>query len=77
MSTGNFESWAGTISEIGPIYPLVGSEGLLAIAGVVFWLWWHIRQVKIEEKEFEEDMKRYADKETLLKMVSKEDPEHP
>lgn len=77
MSTGNFESWAGTISEIGPIYPFVGSEGLLAIAGVVFWLWWHIRQVKIEEKEFEEDMKRYADKETLLKMVSKEDPEHP
>jgi len=77
MSTGNFESWAGTISEIGPIYPFVGSEGMLAIAGVVFWLWWHIRQVKIEEKEFEEDMKRYADKETLLKMVSKEDPEHP
>ena len=28
------ESWGGTITDIGPIYPMVGAEGLLVVIGV-------------------------------------------
>ena len=77
MSTGNFENWAGEISEIGAIYPFVGAEWLFAIAGVVFWIWWHFKQTKIENQQFDDDVEKYGNKETLSKIVSKEDPENP
>lgn len=77
MSTGNFENWAGNISEIGAVYPFVGSETFLAIAGVVFWLWWHVKQTKMENDDIEKVMKKYGDKESLMKIVSQEDPEYP
>jgi hypothetical protein len=77
MSTGNFENWAGNISEIGAVYPFVGSETFLAIAGVIFWLWWHVKQTKMENEDIEKVMKKYGDKESLMKIVSQEDPEDP
>ena len=42
------ESWGGTITDIGPIYPMVGTEGLLVIIGVVAWIVWHVIQAKRE-----------------------------
>ena len=77
MSTGNFENWAGNISEIGAVYPFVGSETFLAIAGVIFWLWWHVKQNKMEKEDIEKVMKKYGNKESLMKIVSQEDPENP
>ena len=77
MSTGNFENWAGNISEIGAVYPFVGSETFLAIAGVIFWLWWHIKQHKMENEDIAESLKKFGNKESLLEIVGKEDPEDP
>ncbi len=77
MSTGNFENWAGNISEIGAVYPFVGSETFLAIAGVIFWLWWHVKQNKMEKEDIEKVMKKYGNKESLMKIVSQEDPKNP
>jgi hypothetical protein len=77
MSTGAFENWAGNIAEIGPIYPFVGTETMMAIAGVVFWLWWHYKQSKIEEAQMKEEMQKYGDKESLAKIVSQEDASNP
>ena len=77
MSTGNFENWAGNISEIGAVYPFVGSETFLAIAGVIFWLWWHVKQAKIESEDHKTDIEKWGDKETILKSIDKEDPEFP
>ncbi len=57
MTTG-IESWAGTISEIGPIYPFVGSEVLLFIIGVVTWIGWHIWQSINETRTYEEEKRR-------------------
>ncbi len=57
MTTG-IESWAGTISEIGPIYPFVGSEVLLFIIGVVTWIGWHIWQSINETRTYEEEKQR-------------------
>jgi len=76
MSTGSFENWAGTITDIGPIYPFVGSEVFLVILGVVFWIWWHIVQTKRENKTYEEEVKRF-DADALTKIVDGEKPEDP
>ncbi len=77
MSTGNFENWAGTITDIGPMYPFVGTEMLWFIAGLVFWIWWHIVQTKRENKIYAEEVKRYGDPESLKKIIDGETPENP
>lgn len=58
MTTGDFQDWAGTIADIGPIYPFVGTELLLVIAGVVFWVAWHIVQLKSEAARLREEDER-------------------
>lgn len=56
MSTTQVETWTGAdLSQIGPLYPMVGTEMMLFIIGLVFWLLFHIMQGRIEKKEFEED----------------------
>ncbi len=77
MSTGSFENWAGTITDIGPMYPFVGTEMLWFILGLVFWIWWHIVQTKRENKTYAEEVKRYGDPESLKKIIDGETPENP
>ena len=56
MSTTSVQTWAGAdLSQIGPIYPMVGTEMILFAAGLIFWLLFHILQARIEKKEFERD----------------------
>ena len=56
MSTTPVETWAGAdLSQIGPIYPMVGSEFLLFIIGLIFWIAFHVMQAKIEKREMEAD----------------------
>ena len=55
MKTGSFMDWAGNIADIGPIYPFVGWEPILVIAGLVFWVAWHIVQLRQENKQLQEE----------------------
>ncbi|HEX9791747.1 MAG TPA: hypothetical protein VGA60_13890 [Kiloniellales bacterium] len=57
MSMTNVESWSVDLSTIGPIYPMVGTEGLLVLLGVVFWIGWHIWQIRFESRLYDEDVK--------------------
>ncbi len=75
MSTGSFEDWTGNILDIGPIYPFVGSEFLLWLIGMGMWILWHVWQTRIENRTYEEEIRRYGDKESLKKIVSAEKPE--
>lgn len=77
MSTGNFENWAGTITDIGPMYPFVGTEMIWFLAGLAFWIWWHVVQTKRESRQYEEEIKRYGSPESLRKIIDKESPENP
>ena len=55
MSTGLVDNWLN-IDKFGPIYPFVGTEGLLVILGFVFWIGWHVWQLKKESAEFQQDI---------------------
>ena len=71
------ESWGGTITDIGPMYPMVGMEGVLVIIGVAAWIVWHVIQAKRESREYEEQIGKYGSPESLKRLIAEEDPKHP
>ncbi len=77
MATGNVESWGGNISEIGPLYPFVGLEGAMVVVGVALWILWHVKQVRTENSNYEDEINRFGDDETLRKILDAEDPYAP
>ena len=56
MSTNGLESWAVDLKNIGAIYPFQGSEVLMVLLGLAFWIGWHIIQMRQENAEIEADM---------------------
>ena len=76
-STGQFKDFAGNISDIGPLYPFVGGEVLFFLIGLALWIVWHIVQINRENKTYDDEVKRFGDKNTLKKIISREDPWHP
>ena len=56
MSTNGMESWAVDLKDVGAIYPFQGTEVLLVVIGVLFWIGWHIYQMLQENAEIAEDM---------------------
>ncbi|MCV3205076.1 hypothetical protein OHD62_09105 [Mesorhizobium sp. YC-39] len=56
MSTNGMESWAVDLKDVGAIYPFQGSEVLMVIVGLVFWIGWHVIQTRNETAEIEADM---------------------
>ena len=71
------ESWGGTITEIGPMYPMVGTEGLLVIIGLVLWIVWHVIQANRENREYEDQIHKYGGRESLKRFIAEEDPKNP
>ena len=65
-------SWSGNIADIGPIYPMVGTEFMLVIIGVIFWLGFHIMQARIEKGELEADEAAARSPERLKRVFDEE-----
>ena len=56
MSTTVVETWTGAdLSQLGPIYPVVGTEFVLFLIGIAFWLGFHLLQAGIEKREMQAD----------------------
>lgn len=73
MSTTPIETWAGAdLSQIGPIYPMVGTEFILVVIGVLFWLAFHVLQAGIERKELEADEAAAKSPERLKRVFDEE-----
>jgi uncharacterized membrane protein len=73
MSTTTVETWAGAdLSAIGPIYPMVGTEMVLLILGLIFWLGFHWLQAGIEKKELEADEQAARSPERLQRVFKEE-----
>lgn len=56
MTLEEVGSWNGTISDLGPLYPMVGSETILVVIGLVFWVVWHIWQFRMENANYRDDL---------------------
>jgi hypothetical protein len=56
MSTNGLESWAVDLKDVGAIYPFQGSEVLMVVIGIAFWIIWHVIQMRQEKAEIEADM---------------------
>lgn len=67
------ESWGGTIADIGPLYPFVGSELFMVVAAAVLWLAWHLFQLKVEVDEYEEEAARLRGSDALERAAERED----
>ncbi|HEX9769674.1 MAG TPA: hypothetical protein VGA50_10915 [Kiloniellales bacterium] len=72
MSSTMVDSWAVDLANIGPIYPWVGTEGIMFIVAVVLWILWHVWQIRFESGTYQEEKEKYATPENLKKMVSDE-----
>jgi len=51
MSTIGYESWAVDLKDVGAIYPFQGYEVPMVLAGLAFWIIWHIWQIRFESAE--------------------------
>jgi hypothetical protein len=72
MSTGNFANWDGTIQDLGPLYPFVGSEVVMVIILIVLWVAWHVAQMKGENAELEHRVQRFRRAGELQKALDSE-----
>jgi hypothetical protein len=73
MSTTIVESWSGAdLTQLGPIYPFVGTEVALVLLGLAFWLGFHILQAGIEKREMEEDDRAARQPERLRRILDQE-----
>ncbi len=67
------ETWAGAdMTQLGPIYPMVGSEVILFIIGLLFWLGFHFRQAGIENQEIRDAEDAAKDPERLRQIIATE-----
>jgi hypothetical protein len=73
MSTG-IESWDGNMLDLGPLYPFVGSEGIMVIIAVIFWIGWHVLQIRMENRTHDETAARLRQAGNLQKAVEAEQP---
>jgi hypothetical protein len=47
------------LNQINAIYPFQGYEWAMVVAAVVFWVWWHIRTIRDENREMREAAEHY------------------
>jgi hypothetical protein len=70
MSTIGYDSWAEDLAEVGAVYPFQGSEGLMVVLGVVFWIAWHRIQF-VREGAHLDKAKRMGDTEKIHNLLEK------
>ena len=71
MSTNGLESWAVDLKDIGAIYPFQGSETVLVIVGVVFWIGWHVWQIRHENEELERERHHAKDADRVRAFIDR------
>ena len=70
--TGNFTDWNGNMTDLGPLYPFVGWEWLMVIILVVLWIWWHISQIREENRQLDAEAEMLRQGENLQKALQEE-----
>lgn len=71
MATGMVDNWIN-VDTLGPIYPFVGTEFLLVLLGLAFWIIWHIWQMNTESAEFKDDIEKINQQGGVAKVLDSE-----
>ena len=71
MTTG-IENWLGSMADLGPLYPFVGSEFVLWIIGVALWLVWQISCTRAENRQYQEEIDKHGGKKSLADAIDRE-----
>lgn len=71
MSTNGLTTWAVDLKDVGAIYPFQGTEVVLVLLLLVFWIGWHVLQLRAEEKEFEHDLRADRDGEATRRTIER------
>ena len=69
MSTTPIETWAVDLADVTVIYPWVGSEVAMVWGAIILWIIWHIWQVRHENAEYADQIKKSGDAETIKKAI--------
>ena len=70
MSTNGMTDWAVDLANVGAIYPFQGTEVLLTILGVAFWIGWHRIQF-VREGQHLEEAKKMGDADKVSKALER------
>ena len=65
-------TWAVDLANMGAVYPWLGTEVIMVAVAVLAWLVWHIVQIREENQEYADDVKRYGSKEALEKALDEQ-----
>lgn len=71
MSTNGITTWAVDLKDVGAIYPFQGTEVLMVIIGLAFWIGWHILQMRQEDAEIAAEMNADARGDEARKLIDK------
>lgn len=69
MSTTGITTWAVDLKDIGAIYPFQGTEVLMVVLGLAFWIGWHVIQMKQEATDIADGMQADERGERTGKMI--------
>lgn len=58
--TIGISSWAIDLDGAGAVYPFQGAEWFFVLLGVIFWIAFHVEQIRQERRELAHDMKADA-----------------
>lgn len=65
-------TWAVDLANVGAVYPWLGTEVIMVAVAVLAWLVWHVVQIREENQEYADDVKRYGSKEALKKALDEQ-----
>ena len=55
-STNGMTNWAVDLKDVAAVYPFQGWEFFMFILGLVFWIGWHVLQLRVEATEVEHEL---------------------
>lgn len=65
--------WAVDLANVGAIYPWRGLELVMVIVAVIAWIGWHVIQIRQENDDYKDDIRRYGSPESIKRALD----EHP
>jgi hypothetical protein len=71
MLTIGLSNWAIDLEGAGAVYPFQGAEWLFVLLGVIFWIGFHVLQIRQERQEVEHEMEADAGGDLARKAIDR------